>query len=310
MLQADIEDFLRNKTGWLKKSPSVLKERLFTISGIMNDLDTIIEAQKNIRKELKNLKVDDQIKGRLFYDIETTPNIVLSWRVGNKINLTPDNIIEERKIICISWKWENSKDTFSLHWDKDQNDKDMIEKFVDVLHQADEAIGHNSMNYDMKWIRTRALFHGIAVSPNIKQVDTLKIARRMFYLNSNKLDYISKFLGHEGKLSTEYGMWKKILLNNDRKELQKMVTYCEQDVRELENIFKEIRGYAKNTSHFGVIENNDKCSCSECGSKKLKYHKRLVTSGGTLSHEMRCEVCGTFTVFSNTDHTKRMKWTH
>lgn len=309
MIREKIEEFLRNKTGWVKKSPTVLNERLMTI-GINADIEMISEAQKKVRTELKQKNLDDHVKGRLFYDIETTPNIVLSWRVGNKINLTHDNIIQERKIICISWKWENSKDTFSLHWDEDQNDKDMIEKFVEVLHQADEAIGHNSMNFDMKWIRTRALHHGIPVSPNIKQVDTLKIARRMFYLNSNKLDYISKFLGHEGKLSTEYGMWKKILMDNDRKELVKMVTYCEQDVRELENIFKEIRGYAQNTSHFGIIDNEDKCSCSECSSKKMKYHKKLVTARGTLSHELLCTECGTFTVFSNTDYTKRMKWIH
>jgi predicted PolB exonuclease-like 3'-5' exonuclease len=309
MLKENIEAFLRKKIGWVKKSPVLLSERLSTI-GINADIKLIIEAQKTVRKELKQKPSDDHITGRLFYDIETTPNVVLSWRVGNKVNLTPDNIIQERKIICISWKWENSKDTFCIHWDDDQCDKKMLEEFVEVLHQATETIGHNSDNYDMKWIRTRCLFHGIPVSPNIKQVDTLKIARKMFYLNSNKLDYISKFLGHEGKLSTEYGMWKNILLKNDRNDLARMVTYCKQDVIELERVFKEIRNYSKPTTHFGVVDNNDKCSCSECSSKKLKYHRKLITNRGTLSYELLCEDCGTFTVFSNTDYTKRMKWIH
>lgn len=305
-----IENFLKEKNGWLKKSPELLKERLFTLYGIRFNTGLIIEAQKNIRKSLKETGNDDQVKGRLFYDIETSPNIVLSWRVGNKVNLPHDNILEERKIICISWKWENDDKVFSLTWDENQCDKDIVAQFVEVLHQADETIGHNSDHFDIKWIRTRALFHGIPVSPNIKQVDTLKMARKMFYLNSNRLDYISKFLGNEGKISTEYGMWKKILLNNDRKVLKDMVTYCEQDVKELEKIYKDIVTYTRPASHFGVIENGDRCSCKGCGSKELTYSKRLVTANGTLSHEMKCKNCGTYSVFSNTDYTKRMKWTH
>ena len=304
-----IEEYLREKTGWVKKSPSLLKDRLNSL-GIGVEVDVVIEAQKNIRKELKEKKSDDPIKGRLFYDIETSPNVVLSWRVGNKVNLPHDNILEERKIICISWKWENDDKVFSLNWDENQCDRAMVEQFVEVLHQAEETVGHNSDHFDMKWIRTRALYHGIPVSPNIKQVDTLKMARKLFYMNSNRLDYISKFLGNEGKLSTEYGMWKKILLNNDREELVKMVTYCEQDVKELEKIFKTMRSYSKTATHFGVIETGQRCCCTECGSKNLKYSKRLVTSRGTLTHELKCDDCGTYSVFSNTDYTKRMTWTH
>ena len=303
-----IEDYLREKTGWVKKSPSLLKERLDSL-GVNAGVEVIIEAQKNIRKELKEKKSDDPIKGRLFYDIETSPNVVLSWRVGNKVNLSHDNILEERKIICISWKWENDNKVFSLNWDENQCDKAMVEQFVEVLHQAEETVGHNSDHFDMKWIRTRALYHGIPVSPNIKQVDTLKIARKLFYLNSNRLDYIAKFLGGEGKISTSYGMWKDILLKNDRKVLKDMVAYCEQDVKELERIFKEMRSYNTTSTHFGVLETGKKCSCTECGSQKLTYSKRLITARGTLSHEMKCE-CGVYSVFSNTDYTKRMTWTH
>ena len=31
---------------------------------------------------------------RLFWDIETSPNVVLSWRIGYKINLDHDNILQ------------------------------------------------------------------------------------------------------------------------------------------------------------------------------------------------------------------------
>ena len=37
----------------------------------------------------------------LFFDIETSFNICWSWSIGRKISLSDDNILEERKIICI-----------------------------------------------------------------------------------------------------------------------------------------------------------------------------------------------------------------
>ena len=40
---------------------------------------------------------------RLYFDCETSPNIVYSWRIGYKIELSHDSIIEERRIICISY---------------------------------------------------------------------------------------------------------------------------------------------------------------------------------------------------------------
>ena len=47
-----------------------------------------------------------QIK-RLFFDIETAPNIGLFWEAGYKKTNNPDNIIKERVIICICYKWEH-----------------------------------------------------------------------------------------------------------------------------------------------------------------------------------------------------------
>jgi hypothetical protein len=36
---------------------------------------------------------------RLFFDIETSPNIGLFWSAGFKLNIAPENIIKERAII-------------------------------------------------------------------------------------------------------------------------------------------------------------------------------------------------------------------
>ena len=115
-------------------------------------------------------------KKRLFFDIETSPNVGFFWSAGYKLNVPYSNIIKERAIICICYKWEGEDKVYSLQWDKDQNDKAMLEQFILVANEAHELVGHNGDRYDLPWIRTRCLFHGIPCFPNYTTIDTLKQA--------------------------------------------------------------------------------------------------------------------------------------
>ena len=87
---------------------------------------------------------------RLFWDIETSPNVCLSWRVGHKINLDADNIVKERAVICIGYKWQHEKHPRVLVWDKNQCDKKMLAEFAKVAEGATEMVGHNCTHVDTK----------------------------------------------------------------------------------------------------------------------------------------------------------------
>jgi NAD(P)H-hydrate repair Nnr-like enzyme with NAD(P)H-hydrate dehydratase domain len=52
----------------------------------------------------------------------------LFWTAGYKLNIGHDNIIKERAIICICYKWAGEKEVHSLTWDNKQNDKSLLEK--------------------------------------------------------------------------------------------------------------------------------------------------------------------------------------
>ena len=80
---------------------------------------------------------------RLFFDIETSPNIGMFWSAGFKQRIDYDNIIKERAIICICYKWEGENEVSFLTWDKRQSDKKMLDNFIKVANEADELIGHN-----------------------------------------------------------------------------------------------------------------------------------------------------------------------
>lgn len=294
--------FLMDKRGWIKKNPSETAARLQSLGMNISETESR-ELQSIARSSIKEAVVTPVRRRRLFFDIETSPNIVLSWGIGRKVSLSHENIIAERAIICVSWKWEHDDRVFSLTWDPEtRSDRQLVEDFISVIHSADEVVAHNGDGYDVPWLRARAFYYGIPMSPYIKSVDTKKLANNM-YLNSRRLDYISKFLGGDGKTHTEYQMWKDILLNCDKKALADMVLYCENDVRELESIYHELKRYNMPATHAGIIEGKTKCSCPECASTSLTYVKMLVTPKGSISHEMTCDDCGMFMTI--TDNTYR-----
>jgi DNA polymerase elongation subunit (family B) len=237
---------------------------------------------------------------RLFFDIEVSPNIGLFWEAGWKKSIGYENIIKERAIICICYKWEEQKEVYHLQWDAKQSDKKMLEAFVKVANEAHELVGHNGDKFDLSWIRTRCLFHGIDMFPNYVTIDTLKISRSKFRFNSNKLDYIGKFLGIGKKIKTDFNLWKDILLNKDKVAMAKMIKYCQMDVVLLEKVYKKLSNHIAAKTHFGVIFGQDRGTCPECGSDDLIISSRRTTALGTKKIQYICKTCNKY-------HTKTDK---
>jgi uncharacterized protein YprB with RNaseH-like and TPR domain len=247
-------------------------------------------------------------KKRLFFDIETSPNVVLSWRTGYQLTIPHDNILEERAIICICYKWEGEDEVHSLTWDKNHEDKKMLQQFVPIINSADEAVGHNGDRYDLKWLKTRCLFHRIPMYPKYVTIDTLKIARASFTLNSNKLDYIAKFLGFGGKMDTGgFGLWKAIVLDKCADSLAQMVAYCKKDVILLEKVYNELRTYANHNFNYATAYGGQKHHCPNCGNKEASLDKTRTTSAGTIRRQMKCKSCETYYTISNKAYQEHLQ---
>jgi uncharacterized protein YprB with RNaseH-like and TPR domain len=245
---------------------------------------------------------------RLFFDIETSPNVVLSWRTGYKLSIPHDNILEERAIICICWKWEGDDEVHYLTWDKNHCDKKMLQKFSKVINSSNEAIGHNGDRYDLKWLKTRCLYHRIPMYPKYSTVDTLKIARSNFNLNSNRLDYIAKFLGFGGKMETGgFDLWKAIVLDKDKASLDKMVEYCKRDVVLLEKVFQELRTYGNHNFNHAVNNGGEKHHCPNCGGTHVRLDKTRTTATGTIRRQMICGSCHTYFTINNKDYQNHLQ---
>jgi uncharacterized protein YprB with RNaseH-like and TPR domain len=227
---------------------------------------------------------------RLFFDIETSPNVGLFWQPGYKLTLSYENIIKERAIICVAWKWLGRRNVQCLTWDKNQNDKALLEQFTKVMHSADEIVTHNGDRFDTPWLRTRCLKHGIPMSPSFVSIDTLQAARRRFNFNSNRLDYIAQFLDLGKKRPTGFDLWKSVVLDHSPEALKKMVSYCKHDVVLLEKVWDKMNPYIPPKTHAG----NYTDECPECGSANTVVNGYRITAAGYRKIKLQCKDCGKY----------------
>ena len=244
---------------------------------------------------------------RLIFDIEVSPCVGFFWKPSYKVSLSHDNIIHEGAIMCICWKWEHAKKVHHVEWEKG-DDRRCIEEFLPVAEEADELIAHNGDKFDVQWINTRALKHDLGPVPIWKTVDTLSIARRRFRFNSNRLDYLGKFLFGAGKIHTSFDMWKDIVLKNCSKSMKDMVKYCKQDVLLLEKVWHALQPYHTSKTHVGVLMGNEKWSCPDTGSENVVKQKTRISASGMVQHQMQSNETGKYYTISNKAFEEYCAW--
>jgi hypothetical protein len=244
---------------------------------------------------------------RMFWDIETCPNVVLSWGASWKERLSHHNILEERRIICICWKWEGEEEVHSLDWGKDKCDKKLIQDFMKEANKASELVAHNGDRYDLTWLKTRCLFHRIEAFPKYITIDTLKHCRQSFRFNSNRLDYVAKFLGVGAKMETGgFQLWKDVM-NSDVEALDRMIEYCKGDCIILEKVYNELKNYVPHKSHRGVELGGKKWHCVECGSPNVRHRKTYVTVTGVIKRFLSCNGCKKYYAVSDKVYSNFLK---
>lgn len=303
MTKEKIKEFLHKRKGYLKEGGARLCVKL-NMKVNTNNINLCKLAIKEVRNELNPTPKVNNLPKRLFWDIETSYNIVKSWRVGYNINLTPSDIIHERAIICLSYKWQHEDKVHTIRW-KNGCDKNIIKEFIKIVSQADECVGHNLERFDQKWIMTRCIKHGILALPKYKIYDTLVKAKSKFNFNSNKLDYIAEFLGLGNKLKHRgMEMWDDIILRNCPLAMEEMVDYCEKDVLLTEEVYNKLVSYDLPTMHVGVMNGLSKGTSPFTGSSNISLHKTEVSALGTIKRIMKCNDTNRYFYLSNSEYLK------
>jgi hypothetical protein len=230
----------------------------------------------------------------LFYDIETSLQLAAIFQLAHNDWISPESLVSERYVICAAWKWEGESKihTSSVLDDPKRYKRDphddlhVVKTLHSVLSEADVIIAHNGDSFDKRYIDTRILVHGLSPLPPIASVDTYKVAKSKFYLNSNKLDYIGKLLKVGQKVKTTPGLWMRVL-NGEAAAVKEMVDYNKQDVVLLEKVYNKLKPYAQppNLELFG------REGCPRCASKKIQA--RGIHRAITKEYQRwQCQDCG------------------
>lgn len=231
----------------------------------------------------------------LIYDIETSLQSVLVFGLGNNDWIDPENIVVERHLISVAWKWYGEPKVFSVSLLDDpkrfkrdiHDDKHVASTFHKALMDADVIVGHNSDRFDLPYCKTRMLYHGLPALPPINSIDTYKTAKSELAFNSNKLDYIGKFTGVGQKVETSKGLWKRAFMG-DVAAIKEMVSYNKQDVLLGEAVYTKLIPFMKNHINrelFGGV------GCPKCGSSKVQSRGKHVAISRTYQR-FHCQACG------------------
>ena len=231
----------------------------------------------------------------LIYDLEVTPMLAWTYKMWDANVL---KIERHSYLMCFSYMWYGEKKVhsvsqldFAARYKADPyDDYDVVRELRSLLDQADIAIAYNGKRFDDKVSMTRIMYHKMDIPSPFKSVDPLQVAKSKLKLPSNSMDNLCKYFGIKGKTEAVHGALWHDCVNGDKKAWKKMVTYCNNDVRMLEDVYKRLLPLTTNHPNLSVYS-QDESACPKCQSHNYTYEGYRTTNAMTY-RRLRCKDCG------------------
>ena len=237
----------------------------------------------------------------LYFDLETSPILGFAW--GNyKTNLL--SIEKESGLLAFSYKVDDGP-VQNLSRRK-YTEKQMTKKLWKLFDEHDVICAHNGDRFDLRVANKLFIRHKLRPPSPYKTIDTLKIARKNFRFDSNKLDDLSNFLFGERKHSTGMKLWMDCM-KGDKKALKTMEEYCGQDVNLQYKVYQELRAW--HTGHPNSnLYNNTQYNCPVCGSDKtIKRGFNFTRVGKYQRYQCKNRGCGAWSQGEKVNEDKVIK---
>jgi DNA polymerase elongation subunit (family B) len=231
----------------------------------------------------------------LLLDIETAPSVGYVWGKYDQ------NVIEFERdwyMLSFAYKWLDKAGVtvkaipdYKGYTKDVQDDGNLIKDLWEVLNAADIVVAHNGDSFDIKKSNARFLTHGLPPPASYKTVDTLKIARKHFRFDSNKLGDLGEYLGVGGKMPhIGFAIWRGCM-QNDPKSWQVMKDYNAQDITLLEAIYLRLRPWASHPDVNLYSDDAGKGHCPSCGSGHVQRRGKVIAK--TRAYQRwNCQGCG------------------
>jgi predicted RNA-binding Zn-ribbon protein involved in translation (DUF1610 family) len=233
----------------------------------------------------------------LCLDIETAPAKVYTWGLWEQ-NIGISQIVEDGYVLCWCAKFLDDKKVLSdalinypdYYKKNPRCDKKIAESVWRLVNEADIVVTHNGNHFDIPWINTLFIKHGLKPVSPFKSVDTFLVVKKKFKFISNKLDFLCRKLDLGQKIHTEFQLWDKCM-KGDKKAWKHMVKYCKHDVKLLEKLYLMIRPYASSHPNYSLYKGVVDEVCPNCGEKNLERRGWDYTSQCKYQRYV-CKSCG------------------
>lgn len=224
----------------------------------------------------------------LYLDIETSAHVADVWGLFNQ-NIGLSQLKEPTAMICVSAKFHGERTKF---WSVFHNTKDeMLQGIWDMMNEAEVMVHYNGNGFDIPHLNREFLLGGFPPPAPSRQVDLLQVARKTFRFASNKLAYVSRALGLEGKVSHEgHALWTKCL-EGDAAAWKRMKRYNIQDVVLLEELYDKLKPWIWNGPNAQLYGEAD--SCPSCGGSDLRK-EGFAHLGAGKYQRWQCRGCNSW----------------
>jgi hypothetical protein len=262
----------------------------------------------NIQMKMKTLLDKDLIikdpnyqKKILLIDLETCPSIGAYFSLWDE-----GNILWNEKywyILCFAYKWLGEKEVYSVAlpdfkgYKKDkESDEELVKKLWELFDQADIIIAQNGNAFDIKKSNARFIKWRLEPPSFYQTIDTLRIARKYFKFDSNKLDDLGDYLGIGRKLRTEKGLWRDCM-KGDKHAWKMMRDYNGRDVILLEKVYYKLRAWDTFSPNLNLLYGGY-YNCPTCGSNNTEKRGFRYTKTNTYQ-QFKCNNCGRWATGEN-----------
>ncbi len=125
-------------------------------------------------------------------------------------------------------------------------DRRIMEDLVEELKTIDILVTYYGTGFDVKFIRSRALFHDLYFPPygTVYNFDVYYRARSLLKLHRSSLDASTRFLGIPGKTHPNIDDWMRARYG-EKKALKFVWDHCVADIEILEGLYYKLEDYSK-----------------------------------------------------------------
>ena len=250
------------------------------------------QAQKKAQMTVRRPRV-------AFFDIENGPSLGYFW--GKLWETSILRVEQPWYMLSFSYKWLGEKKVYTHalpdypgYKRNKEDDSSLLGDLHKLFDEADVLVAHNGDRFDVRKTNARFIINGFLPPKPYKTIDTLKVARRHFHFESNKLGDLGAYLKLGKKLvHTGFDLWARCM-RGEPKAWAMMKRYNRRDITLLESVYHRLKPYMVNHPDLRLYSDApDLPECPTCQSLHVT-RQGFKVSRTRKYRQYKCQDCASW----------------